>query len=241
MPVYPCTSGCGNVVERPPPSECIDCDGSGKIYCDSCPIHAKRDDIPFGGPCKCALCDCSNVRILCYGCFCSRCKKDTMGDGNYYPQTQTACSECQCSQENCKNVSQAAFATSDSMFCTDHLQQHMQQLQKRRRERETKETSRLQPLLCMNTTFNDDGKIANCGKHAKFTTRYSCRMLGYMRCAGCVRRRLFRHPTYTYQDYVKAFNDLNDTAYGIRPDNVTRQPTYAPHWDNGVFGLNRPQ
>ena len=235
MPVYPCTSGCGNVVEQPPPSECIDCDGSGKIYCDSCPIHAKRDDIPFGGPCKCALCDCSNVCILCYGCFCPRCKKDTMGDGNYYPQTQTACSECQCSQENCKNVSQAAFATSDSMFCTVHLQQNMQQPQKR--ERETKETSRLlQPLSCMNTMVNDDGKIANCGKPAKFTTRYSCRVVGYTICDDCP--RFFNHH-YTFQDYVKAFNDLNDTTYGIRPNNVTCRDTYS-HWVNGVFELRRP-
>lgn len=232
MPVYPCTSRCGNVVERPPPAECIECNGLGKKYCDSCPIHSTRSDVRFGGPCKCALCNCSNVRILCYGCFCLRCKKDTMGDGNYYPQTQTACSECQCSQENCKNVSQAAFATSDSKCCTDHLQQHMQQLQKRRRKRETKETQVQPQLFCMNE---------GCCEQAVITDNYSCRMFGYMRCAGCVRSRIFRHPTYTYQGYVEAFNDLNDTAYGIRPDNVTCQPTHAPHWDNGVFGLDRPR
>lgn len=236
MPVYSC-NGCNGHVALPVPTNCSECKGIGRISSELCPIHTTRNDIPFGGPCRCTKCDCSKVAIFCYGCFCRRCNIHTTSDCRAYNATETECSECQCSVVGCRNVSQVAFATSESKFCTSHLQQHLQQLQKQRCERETKETSRLQPLLCMNTVIDENGKIANCGKQAELTTRYSCRVLGYMRCDDCT--RFFNHH-YTFQEFVKAFNDLNDTTYGIRPDNVTCRDTYS-HWVNGVFELKIPR
>lgn len=237
MPEYSC-NGCNGHVALPVSTHCLECKGKGRKSSELCPIHSTHPNISFGGPCICSHCECITVDKFCYGCLCRRCNTRTPSDGRAYSATETECSECQCTVDECKNVSQNAFTTGETTLCTYHLQQSIQQLQKRQRERETKETSRLlQPLLCMNTMVNDDGKIANCGKHAKITTRYSCRVLGYMRCDDCT--RFFNHH-YTFQDYVKAFNDLNNTTYGIRPNDVTRQPTYDPNWDNGVFKLKRP-